>query len=66
MNTTRKFSDVLNLIEKQRKTMFETNPFFKIIADEAFRVEQRMLFIPYNFLMAGIAAAAIVMDSLTG
>ena len=47
MNTTRKFSDVLNLIENQRKVMFETNPFFKIIADEAFSVEQRMLFIPY-------------------
>ena len=47
MNKIRKFSDVINLIEKQRKVMFETNPFFKIVADEAFSVEQRMLFIPY-------------------
>jgi hypothetical protein len=47
VNIIRKFSDVINLIEKQRKAMFETNPFFKIITDEAFSVEQRMLFLPY-------------------
>lgn len=47
MNTTRKFSDVINFIEKQRKVMFESNPFFRILTDEAFSIEQRMLFVPY-------------------
>ncbi len=47
MNTIRKFSDVINLIEQQRKAMLETNPFFKTITDETFSVEQRMLFVPY-------------------
>lgn len=41
MITIQKFSDVTNLIEKHRKALFETNPFFKTITDEAFSVEQR-------------------------
>ncbi len=65
MTTIRKFSDVINLIEKQRKTMFETNPFFKIIADEALSIEQRMLFIPYMlfFSCGGPDVITLLMNS---
>lgn len=47
MKSIHKFSDVTNLIEKQRQLMFETNPFFKTLADESLGIKQRMLFMPY-------------------
>jgi hypothetical protein len=47
MNTKRKFSEVINFIEQERKVMFETNPFFKTIVDTRLTAHQRMLFIPY-------------------
>lgn len=47
MKSIQQYSEIIRLIETQRKIMFETNPFFKTIRNNELSVEQRMLFVPY-------------------
>ena len=47
MSSNKQFSNIIDLIEKKRKIMFETNPFFTTLMNESLSIEQRMLFAPY-------------------
>ena len=47
MSSIMRFVEVIEVIEKKRKLMFETNPFFKTLVNNSISLEERMHFVPY-------------------